>query len=294
MHYRITHTTDYRYDRAVALAPHVVRLRPRSDGSQVLRSFHLAINPMPQGQSQVLDLDGNAVVKFWFDPQKRTEGLKLVATSEVETLRTNPFDYLLEPWALTLPIAYPDWLRSQLLPYLYGQGATLPYGLTLAAEPVAVQLAQTLLQEVDGKTDIFLTALAQRIPEACSYQVRQRGAPYPPGVTWQKKQGSCRDFVVLFMEVCRAVGLAARFVSGYQELDSPDDEQHLHAWAEVYLPGGGWRGYDPTQGTMVTDRYVAVAASALPNGAAPVTGAIRGAGMQAEAKALLSMQAIAG
>ena len=290
MHYRIIHTTHYRYDRAVALAPHVLRLRPRSDGSQVLQSFHLSIDPVPLGQSQVLDLDGNAVTKLWFDPQQLTDGLKLVVTSEMETLRTNPFDYLLDPWALTLPIPYPAWLQVQLQPYLYGQCTTVPYGLTTAVDPVALQLAQTLLQEVGGTTDRFLTELAQRIPAACHYGVRHQGAPFPAGVTWQQKAGSCRDFVVLFMEVCRAVGLAARFVSGYQELDSAEEEQHLHAWAEVYLPGGGWRGYDPTQGAMVTDHYVAVAASALPSGAATVTGSIRDAGMQAEAEATLVMQ----
>jgi transglutaminase-like putative cysteine protease len=90
--------------------------------------------------------------------------------------------------------------------------------------------------------------------------------------------GSCRDFTVLFMEACRAVGLAARFVSGYEEGDSTVLERDLHAWAEVYIPGGGWRGFDPTHGLAVADRHVALVASAFPQFTAPVTGSTQEGG----------------
>ncbi|MFM7576061.1 MAG: transglutaminase-like domain-containing protein, partial [Microcystaceae cyanobacterium] len=92
------------------------------------------------------------------------------------------------------------------------------------------------------------------------------------GITWRNKRGSCRDLTILFMEVCRTMGLAARFVSGYQEGDQATEDWELHAWAEVYLPGGGWRGYDPTHGLAVSDRHIALVASPNPQDCAPVTG----------------------
>ncbi len=127
----------------------------------------------------------------------------------------------------------------------------------------------------------FLTRLTQLIPEKCVYQQRLEGMPYPAAVTLSKQTGTCRDFTVLFMAVCRAVGLAARFVSGYQEGDLENTSHDLHAWAEVYVPGGGWRGFDPTLGLAVSNRHVAIAAAANPKDAAPVSGTLQ-SGQQAE------------
>jgi transglutaminase-like putative cysteine protease len=136
-------------------------------------------------------------------------------------------------------------------------------------------LAQHIFHEVHGNLSYFLTTLTQQIYDACAYGVRPQGDPLPAGVTWETKQGSCRDFTVLFMEACRAVGLAARFVSGYHEGDPDHPANDLHAWAEVYVPGGGWRGFDPTLGLAVSDRHIPLAAAAHPRQAAPVTGALR-------------------
>ncbi len=117
-------------------------------------------------------------------------------------------------------------------------------------------------------------ALNQLIYQDCEYITRETGKPYPAGITWERKQGSCRDFAVLFMEVSRAIGIAARFVSGYQEGDKNQQNRDLHAWVEVYLPGAGWRGYDPTLGLVVSDRHIPLAASAIPNYTAAVDGSI--------------------
>ena len=126
--------------------------------------------------------------------------------------------------------------------------------------------------ETSNNTLDFLFALNQRIYQDCEYIIRETGKPYPAGMTWRRKKGSCRDYTVLFMEVCRAVGIAARFVSGYQEGDAQQQNRDLHAWVEVYLPGGGWRGYDPTLGLVISDRHIPLAASAIPELAAAVEG----------------------
>lgn len=267
MHYQISHTTTYHYSQAVSLQPHVVRLRPRSDGTQTLTSFSLLVSPSPQQQSQVIDLEGNNTSKIWFPPVP-TPSLTVQVLSQVETHRTNPFDYLLEPWAIKLPIDYPSSLLLQLQPYL----ATQQGNFASPIDPVVTQMAQEICQQVNGVTDQFLTELNQQIYKTCQYTLRETGEPAPAGLTWTQQRGSCRDFTVLFMEACRVMGLAARFVSGYQEGDPDTSDRHLHAWAEVYLPGAGWRGFDPTQGLVVADRHIALAASAIPRYAAPITG----------------------
>ncbi|HZG39593.1 MAG TPA: transglutaminase family protein [Nodosilinea sp.] len=263
MRYRIRHLTYYRYEQPVTLRHHVLRLRPRSDGAQQLLNFDLKVTPNPSQQAAIADLDGNTTLSLWFEPTP-TEQFTLTTTAEVETYRSNPFDYLAEPWATRLPVDYPTTVRSTLLPYL---GPT--------HDPIAagvIDLAQAIAHRVDGNVGVFLTALVYHIYETCEYTTRTTGHPWPGGITWAKKMGSCRDFAVLFMEACRAVGLAARFVSGYEEGDRTLAERDLHAWAEVYVPGGGWRGFDPTHGLAVSDRHIALVASPFPAQTLPISG----------------------
>lgn len=277
MKYRIHHTTTYRYDAAVVLQPHVVRLRPRSDGNQWVQQFDLTISPTPLGYSENTDLDGNAIAKVWFAPEP-TRSLTIHAVSQVETTCTNPFNYLLEPWVRQLPLDYPTLLLTQLQSYLGGQHPST----TMVFDPAVVQFAQDLWMKSDGNPSQFLTMLNQQIYAQCHYQVRESGNPLPPGVTWAQKVGTCRDFAVLFMEVCRVVGLAARFVSGYQEGDLDSTDRHLHAWVEVYLPGAGWRGFDPTHGLAVSDRHIALVASAFASYTAPVLGSFSPSGARSQ------------
>jgi transglutaminase-like putative cysteine protease len=262
--YQVSHHTKYTYNQLVFLNPHVLRLYPRSDAWQKLQDFSLKVEPLPEGISQFIDLDGNNLIKLWFT--QPTTALEIEVKFTLETLKSNPFDYLLEPEALNLPLDYSHSLLSQLSPYLASYSPT--------PDPVAIALAQEILANVNGNTIEFLMTLNNNIYKYCNYLTRETGYPWPPGVTWQKKQGSCRDFSVLFLEVCRAMGLAARFVSGYQEGDPNQEERDLHAWAEVYLPGGGWRGYDPTHGLAVSDRHIALVASAIPSFTAPIVGTV--------------------
>ena len=279
MRYRITHTTHYQYSEAARLHPQIIRLCPRSDGNQWLDRFDLSIEPEPSQQAYFLDEQGNTCLRVAFDTPIAQWQIR--TTSEVRTTRENPFDYLAEPWAVQFPIDYPSSLVGQLQPYL-----TRPvgWGCGDAIAPEVIQLAQSIRQEVGDNVGYFLTRLTQYIPDECAYEQRLEGMPRPAALTLQKKIGTCRDFTVLFMAVCQAVGLAARFVSGYQEGDiaadtgSDQGEQNthdLHAWAEVYVPGGGWRGFDPTLGLTVSDRHIAIAAAADPKQAAPVSGTLK-------------------
>lgn len=276
--YYITHYLAYTYDRPVMLAPHTVRMRPRCDVTQKLHQFSLAIEPTPKHRVEAVDLDGNAVYTLWF-ADELVSNLTIKAISTVETLRDNPFNYLLEPWAVQLPVDYPVSLLDRLQPYLAGQFSRL----TGSVDPVAVQLAQEIWEATSGSVVGFLSELADRIYNTCGYQLRETGDALPAGLTWTQKAGSCRDYAVLFIEVCRSVGLAARFVSGYQEGDVGSDERHLHAWAEVYLPGAGWRGYDPTQGLAVADTHIALIACPTYKNTAPVDGTLKqGVGVKSE------------
>jgi transglutaminase-like putative cysteine protease len=264
MRYRIRHLTRYLYQQSVTLRPHTLRLRPRSDGAQQIIHFDLAVNPSPVQQATLTDTDGNSTVGLWFPPTP-VDQLEIITTATVDTWRTNPFDYLAEPWAATLPIDYPTTLSAVLTPYFIQPHAP-------AIAPSVVDLAQSLIHQTEGNVSLFLTTLTNHIYTTCDYTNRLTGHPWPGGVTLAKKLGSCRDFTVVFMEACRAVGLAARFVSGYEEGDSAMTERDLHAWAEVYVPGGGWRGFDPTHGLAVSDRHIALVASPFPTQTLPISG----------------------
>lgn len=270
MRYRISHTTDYRYSNPVQLRPHILRLCPRNDGMQWLQKFEVTVSPEPIQQTYFLDENGTTCLRVVFDSP--LDAWHIQTVSEVQTTRENPFDYLAEPWALQLPIDYPSSLAVQLRPYWE---LPLGWGVDDAIAPEVIAIAHTLMAEVDSNTGYFLTRLAQLIPEKCAYQQRLEGMPQPAAVTLNQRSGTCRDFTVLYMAVCRAVGLAARFVSGYQEGDLEQGAHDLHAWAEVYVPGGGWRGFDPTLGLAVSDRHVAIAAAADPKKAAPVSGTLQ-------------------
>ncbi|NJL47467.1 MAG: transglutaminase family protein, partial [Leptolyngbyaceae cyanobacterium SM2_5_2] len=199
MRYCIQHSTYYQYQQPVTLQAHTLRLRPRCDAGQQVVTFDLGITPAPVQQAAMVDTDGNHTLRLWFDPAP-TDSLKLTTVVEVVTHRTNPFDYLIEPWATTLPVDYPASLAAMLQPYLQPP-------MALAISPQAIMLAAEISHQVEGNVGLFLTSLTQRIYETCRYTNRATGPAWPSAITWDKKLGSCRDLTVLFMETCRAVGL---------------------------------------------------------------------------------------
>ncbi len=276
MLFTIEHTTEYRFDRPVFFEPHQLRLQPRSDGAQRLVRFDLQIEPTPVGVTHVSDAEGNVATLAWFSDLH--DRMVLRAISEVETLRENAYDFLLTPANRRLPIGYQPWELMQLAP-----------ALKRAAVPIHVDPARELAEQIRecarGEAVPFLARLVETICERFKVIHREQGGPWPPATTIEQRQGACRDLATLFIDICRSVGLAARFVSGYQEGDADQDKRYMHAWAEVYLPGAGWRGFDPTHGLAVADRHVAVAASADPQHATPVTATFRGSNVEAEMSA---------
>ncbi|MCS6782411.1 MAG: transglutaminase family protein [Gloeomargarita sp. SKYBB_i_bin120] len=270
MRYRIRHSLHYTYPQPVQLSPQVVRLHPRSDCAQAVECYELQIDPPPQRLYSNIALDGSTETILL--PPAGITALYLQMETVVRTYRDNPFDFLLEPWAVTLPLEYPHRLRQELQPYL----ATEP------PDPAAIALAQELWLASDAQVVPFLWRLNQTIHDKCTHIIRPTGAAWPAGLTWQRREGACRDLTMLFIAVCRAMGLAARFVSGYHEGDPSWPHRHLHAWAEVYLPGAGWRGYDPTHGLAVNDRYVALTARPYPQDTLPLTGQVLTPGVTGE------------
>ena len=265
MRFYVTHSTAYRFDAEVRLEPHTFRLRPRSDGAQRLCTFEIEISPAPAGSSECLDQDGNAVRQAWFEAPTRQ--LRVDTRFEVETLRENAFDFLLTAEATFLNrFSYSEpWNR---LLAVYSSSAGVPASV--------VEFAHSMAQAAGGRTMPFLAVLNRNLYDGWRQVVRPSGPPSPSAATLDSREGSCRDLAVLFCDACRAVGIAARFVSGYERATAGNDHPYMHAWAEVYLPGGGWRGYDPARGLAVAEDHVAVAAAAAPALAAPVSGTFRG------------------
>jgi len=259
--YDITHQTTFSYSAPVGLDQLVVRLQPRTGVNQRLVSFAIELDPTPARQTTALDLHGNIRHWFWFEDSHAE--LKLVTRSTVDCFCANPFDFIIvDPNVEQVPAIYEEPVRS----------ATDHYRLRSHAEPEVDDLMRELISETGGNTTAFLQALAARIARDVKQVVRVYGDPYSPAETLNKGEAACRDTAVLFMEVARAAGLAARFVSGYAYDALDPDRRELHAWAEVYLPGAGWRGFDPSVGLAVSNRHVAVAASPTPNYAAPTSG----------------------
>lgn len=264
MIFSIVHNTDYRYQQPVFLEPHTLRLRPKTDGMQQLLNFSIDIDPKPEGLTECRDLDGNMEHVVWFNDL--TDHLHIKVTSKVATLCDNPFSFLVEPTALRIPFNTDKIYRPGIKPYLSNE-----------IEPEVRRFAEELATEAGQETLTFLNLLSTRLYSTCEVVVREEGLPASPSHTLNERRGACRDLAWLFIAACRSQGIGARFVSGYQEGD-PEGEHHLHAWAEVYLPLAGWRGYDPTLGLAVADRHVLLAAGPRPDSAAPVTGTFRGQG----------------
>lgn len=264
MIFEVEHTTRYDYSEPVKLEPLALRLRPRSDRSQQVRHFELELDPPPAGLSEISDLEGNDTALAWFTDQ--TTSLEISTRLRAETLRTNAFDYIvLNPASLQVPMRYPDTETRVLFRYLQSSGDAAVSGL-----------ARKLRASVDNDAPSFLTGLAGQLADQIEGEVRLEGQPLEPGETLRRGRGSCRDAAVLFMDACRSVGIAARFVSGYQEGDPAVEEKYLHAWAEVYLSGVGWRGFDPTLGLAVSDRHLALAAGPTAASTLPSEGNYRG------------------
>jgi transglutaminase-like putative cysteine protease len=262
MRIHFLHQTHYRYEKPVVLLPQTLRMRPREDGFQKLLSYRCSIQPPEHRLSSILDSEGNVVQRAWFErPLTR---LDIRVEGVVETLLQNPFDFMLETDALALPLQGLSRRWPALAPSLE------------PGSPELSGLASELLQEAQGGTLAYVSAALKRLSTQFRRKLRLVGEPWAAAETLRQGEGSCRDLAVLFIDLCRHQGLAARFVSGYY-LENPERSQHdLHAWAEVFLPGAGWKGFDPTCGLACSDTHVPLCAAAHSADCAPVEGLFSG------------------
>lgn len=277
MRFSILHQTQYRYSQRVLLSPHQLRFYPRDDGSQRVIEHQLEISPTPLGRNEHIDLEGNRVTQVWFGSD--TDHLDIALSMQVETLRTDPFCFVLDPTATSLPI---DHSLDSISASTYLQ--------RIESDDAVTAFAAELSLSVDRDTLHFLDRLNHQLFVDFNHVHRETGTPQSPAHTLQSRQGACRDLAVLFVDCCRAEGLAARFASGYQKGNLQSDRRDLHAWPEVYLPGAGWRGFDPTQGYAIADTHVTVAAAANPQETMPVIGVFNGTGASSSLNFSLSIQ----
>lgn len=264
MLFEINHRTRYHYSHPVFLEPFIIRLRPRSDATQTLRNYRIQVTPSPNGIAHCIELYGNNTETIWFSGVH--ENLLIEVHAVVETHRGSPFDFIVtDPAALALPLEYEPKFARVLGHYRVRDGD----------HPRLTDFAQEMLQAANRETIPFLSLLADEIYKRFEYMLREHGDPWSPEETIIKAKGSCRDFAMLYIDICRSVGIAARFVSGYCISDAAAGS-HMHAWAEVYLPGAGWRGFDPSRGLSISEDYIAVAAGQHSRDAAPTDGSFRG------------------
>jgi uncharacterized protein (DUF2126 family)/transglutaminase-like putative cysteine protease len=273
----LQHRTTYRFDRPIAIGPHVIRLRPAPHSRTAIEAYSLMISPSDHFINWQQDPFGNHLARAVF-PTKASEldiTVGLVADMKV----INPFDFFIESYAETYPFDYPDEVAADLKPYL-----DLPApGLgPLVSEWVAASGAPPS----DGRSTVeFLGALNAATYRDIAYSVRIEAGVQTPEETLTKRIGSCRDTAWLLVAALRHCGLAARFVSGYLVQLAPDqpdpagatapteDFTDLHAWAEVYIPGAGWIGLDPTSALFAGEGHIPLAATPHPASAAAITGA---------------------
>lgn len=282
MIYRIDHKIEYRYSQPVFLEPHQLHLTPREDGFQKLQQFTLRLDPEPMTLTRILDLSGNSAHEVWF--KGNTSRFFLETSSVVEVTRTNPFDYLLRENAMRLPAKYSPALFCGLRPYL-GRPEDDSDRVRFFAEAAASRTGYDAVG--------FLSELCLLIHAQIRHMRREEGAPWTPEKTLMEGKGACRDLSVLFIACCRSQGLAARFTSGYAELPSTAPGNELHAWAEVYLEGAGWRGYDPSAGLAVCEQHVALASSYDSLLVTPVAGTFRGKNISSQMQAQVTLRPLA-
>lgn len=273
IHVALNHITHYRYDRRVGLSPQIVRLRPAPHCRTRILSYSLKVEPGGHFINWQQDPFSNYLARLVF-PEKTTE-FKVTVDLVAEMSVYNPFDFFLEPAAERFPFRYDDATLDELAPYLAREAATERFAAFLAS-----------VDRHEQRTIDFLVALNQRLQKEVRYLIRMEPGVQTPEQTLVRAAGSCRDTGWLLVQTLRHLGLAARFVSGYliqlkpdvKALDGPSgtevDFTDLHAWCEVYLPGAGWIGLDPTSGLLAGEGHVPLACTPQPSSAAPVSGEV--------------------
>ncbi|MDB4977577.1 MAG: dehydrogenase, partial [Myxococcaceae bacterium] len=267
--------THYTYDRPVQLAPHVIRLRPAPHSRTPITAYALKVTPSDHFLNWQQDPFSNWQARFVFPKLTREFKFEVDLVADLTTI--NPFDFFLEEYAEKVPFDYEPELLRELTPYL--EVADTGAKVAQLVGHVRDNVAKPETRSID-----VLVEINQIIQRSLRYDIRMEPGVFTPEETLVRGHGSCRDFAWLMVNVCRSLGFAARFVSGYsiqlvadqKPVEGPagvsQDVTDLHAWTEVYLPGAGWIGFDSTSGLMCGEGHIPLACTADPGSAAPVTG----------------------
>jgi uncharacterized protein (DUF2126 family)/transglutaminase-like putative cysteine protease len=276
----LEHRTTYRFDRPIAIGPHVIRLRPAPHSRTPIEAYSLTISPTDHFLNWQQDPFGNYLARAVFPSKARELEVTVGLVADMRTI--NPFDFFIEDYAESYPFRYPEELATDLKPYLDISAA--------ARGPIFDDWVRATAPAADGQSTIqFLGTLNSAVHRDVAYSVRMEHGVQTPDQTLDRQIGSCRDSAWLLVTALRDYGLAARFVSGYlvqlapdqPSLESPsgptEDFTDLHAWAEVYIPGAGWIGLDPTSALFAGEGHIPLAATPQPASAAAITGSTEAA-----------------
>jgi uncharacterized protein (DUF2126 family)/transglutaminase-like putative cysteine protease len=273
IHIALHHVTHYRYDRAIALGPQVLRLRPAPHCRSRILGYSLKVAPKKHFINWQQDPQANYLARLVFP--ETTDEFRIEVDLVAEMAVINPFDFFLEPYAEQFPFEYEPWQQNELAPYVKREPVT----------PLFQRYLSAIVCEPKRCVD-FLVNLNAQLARDVKYLIRLEPGVQSPEETLAKRSGSCRDSAWLLVQLLRHLGLAARFVSGYliqltadvKSLDGPagpeKDFTDLHAWAEVYLPGAGWIGLDATSGLFAGEGHLPLACTPEPGSASPVTGIV--------------------
>jgi uncharacterized protein (DUF2126 family)/transglutaminase-like putative cysteine protease len=273
IHVALNHVTHYKYDRRVALGPQVIRLRPAPHSRTRILSYSLNVTPGDHFINWQQDAQANHLARLVF--QEKTQELRIEVDLVAEMAVLNPFDFFLEPYAKNFPFDYEKGELAELAPYRVREPATARFEELLASIP-----------RQPRSTIDFLVDLNSQLARDVRYLIRMEPGVQTPEETLTNASGSCRDSAWLLVQVLRHLGFAARFASGYliqlvpdvKSLDGPSgppaDFTDLHAWCEVYLPGAGWIGLDPTSGLLAGEGHIPLACTPAPSSAAPISGEV--------------------
>ena len=264
---KIVHRTYYNFSGPVELGAHRVHVRPRAGHELRIESSTLEISP-PATIRWLRDVYDNSVAIATFD--SAATQLAILSEVIVQHYDERPLDFLVSNYAVQYPFAYEFEDSAILQPFLVSRmgddAGSLDAWVRNFWQPGEPIQTYTLLQRLN-----------EGIHQTLNYRSREEPGVQSAAETLQRRSGSCRDFANLFMEAARSLGLASRFVSGY--LNAPAshwDFGATHAWAEVYLPGAGWKGFDPTVGELVSTKHIPVAVARWPESVPPVSGSFTG------------------